>query len=72
MRHIFYFSMCKYVNSPCNTAKFVCMNTLISLTISVRAIKLGDNISYYNSQIKNVLEFKHAPFRLHKSIKTGY
>lgn len=48
------------------------MNTQRSLILSVRAIKLSDNVSLYYTQLKYVLEFGHALFCLRKLKKNEY
>lgn len=46
---------------------FVCMSAQISAIIRATAIKVADNISYYSTQIKLILEFDHTPSRYRKS-----
>lgn len=46
-----------------NLAKFVCMNTSNSETISAEMIKRGDNDSDYSTQLNCILSFCHAPLR---------
>lgn len=49
-----------------NIAFSVCMTTKILETIKAKTTKFKDNVFYYYTQIKNVLEFGYALFRLLK------
>lgn len=48
------------------------MNTFNWETIRAGAIKFGDNISYYCTQVKFVLELSHASCYALKSIKSDF
>lgn len=52
-----------------NCIRFVCMNSLISGMMRIRAIKFDDNMTYECPQLKFILKLDHAPFQAHKSIK---
>lgn len=50
----------------------VCMNILISQTITARVTKFGFNLYYNCTQHNFVLELDHTPYRLSKSLKTEF